>query len=126
VRAADRRIDVAYPPAALQAVAAALARDPSVKVLADDRTSDWLLYRLPQLRNRIAFDGRWEVLSQPQFALVRNFVTQAAPGVDRLTRGYRIFVVDRTWHTQLARWYATRRGLRVLYRGSRVAVYERP
>lgn len=126
VRAADRRIDVAYPPAALHAVAAALARDPSAKVLADDRTSDWLLYSLPQLRNRIAFDGRWEVLSQPQFALVRNFVTQSAPGVDRLMRGYRVFVVDRTWHKQLARWYATRRGLRVLYRGSRVAVYERP
>jgi hypothetical protein len=33
--------------------------------------------------------------------------------------------VDKTWHKELARWYAGRRDLRVLYRGSRVAVYER-
>jgi hypothetical protein len=95
-------------------------------VLADDRTSDWLLYRLPQLRQRIAFDGRWEVLSQPDFWLIRSFVTQTAPGVARLTRGYQVFVVDKTWHPALARWYASRRDLRVLYRGSHVAVYERP
>jgi hypothetical protein len=126
VASASRRIDAAYPPAALRAVAAALAADPGARVLADDRTSDWLLYRLPALRGRIAFDVRWEVLSPRQFTLVRNFVDQSAPGVARLARGYRILVVDRTWHPQLARWYAARRGLRVLYRGSRVAVYERP
>jgi hypothetical protein len=125
VHAASRGIDEAYPPAALHAVAKAIAADPKARVLADDRTSDWLLYRLPQLRLRLAFDGRWEVLSQPQFKLVRNYVTQAAPGVERLMRGYRIFVVDKTWHKELAEWYAGRRDLRVLYRGPRVTVYER-
>jgi hypothetical protein len=125
VSSASRRIDTAYPPRALHAVAAALAADPKARVLADDRTSDWLLYRLPQLRLRLAFDGRWEVLSPTQFALVRNYVTQAATGVDRLARGYQVFVVDRTWHPALARWYAGRRDLRVLYRGDRVAVYQR-
>lgn len=125
VSAAGRGIDRAYPPAALRAVAAAVAADPTARVVADDRTADWLLYELPQLRQRIAFDGRWEVLSQPQFRLVRSFVTQTAPDVGRLTRGYQVFVVDRTWHPQLARWYAGRRDLRVLYGGPRVAVYER-
>lgn len=123
--AARERTDVVYPPAALRAVARALAADPRARVLPDDRTADWLLYELPSIRNRIAFDGRWEVLSQAQFKLVRNFVTQAAPGVERLTRGYSIFLVDRFWHPQLARWYAARPGLRVLYRGDQVIVYAR-
>lgn len=120
-----RRLAVAYPPGALRAVDGALAADPHARVLADDRTSDWLLYELPAIRNRMAFDGRWEVYSQPQFWLIRNYVTQKATGVDRLAHGYQIFVVDRGWHPELARWYAARRDLRVLYRGSRVLVYER-
>ena len=125
VHASRRHIAEAYPPAVLHTVDAALAADPHARVLPDDRTADWLLYMLPSIRNRIAFDGRWEVYSQPQFGLIRNFVTQAAPDAARLTRGYQIFVVDKTWHKQLARWYAGRRGLRVLYRGSRILVYER-
>jgi hypothetical protein len=40
-------------------------------------------------------------------------------------RGYQILVVDRTWHPKLYRWYQATRGLRVLYRGSHVAVFER-
>jgi len=125
VSVGGRKINVAYPPAAVQAVRAAIAADPTARVLADDRTADWLLYKLPQLGDRIAFDGRWEVLSQPQFALVRNYVTQQEPDPGALMRRYQILVVDRTWHPKLYRWYEAMRGLRVLYRGSRVAVYVR-
>ena len=113
-----------YPPAALQAVRSALAADPHARLLADDRTADWLLYELPQLRGRIAFDGRWEVLSRAQFQAARDYIKQAEPDPQRFERGYTLFVVDPFWNKKLGRAYAAS-GFRVLYRGRRVAVYER-
>jgi hypothetical protein len=39
-------------------------RDPSVRVWATDGTADWLLWRIPDLRGRIAFDVRFELYNQ--------------------------------------------------------------
>jgi hypothetical protein len=113
-----------YPPAAVDAVRAAIAHDPHVRVLGDDRTSDRLLYEVPALKGRIAFDGRWEVLSRPQFQAARDYLLRGAPNVASYARRYGIFVVDPTFNKKLAGWYDAS-GLRVLYRGSRVVVYER-
>jgi hypothetical protein len=37
-------------------------------VFADEPTADWLLWRLPSLRGRIAYDVRFEILTRPQIA----------------------------------------------------------
>jgi hypothetical protein len=120
----SQHVRASYPPAAIAVVRKALAANPHARVLADDRTADWLLYELPEVRGRIAFDGRWEVLSQAQFRVARDYIQQASPNARRLARHYQIFVLDRGFNTWLARWYATG-DFRVLYRGSHVAVYER-
>lgn len=113
-----------YPPDAIQAVDRALAAHPHARLLADDRTADWLLYELPQLKGRIAFTGRWEVLTRPEFQAARDFIKQAEPDPQRFERGYRLFAVDPFWNKKLGRAYAAG-GFRVLYRGRRIAVYER-
>jgi hypothetical protein len=113
-----------YPPAATQAVRAALAAHPHARLLADDRTADWLLYEVPQLKGRIAFTGRWEVLTRAEFQAARDFIKQAEPDPQRFERGYQLFAVDPYWNKKLGRAYAAS-GFRVLYRGRRIAIYER-
>lgn len=120
----SQHVRASYPPAAVAVVRQALAANPRARVLADDRTADWLLYELPEVRGRIAFDGRWEILSQGQFRVARDYIQQATPNARRLARHYQIFVLDHGFNTWLGRWYRTS-GFRVLYRGSHVAVYER-
>jgi hypothetical protein len=82
------------------------------------------LYEIPELRGRMAFDGRFEVLSPAQFQAVRNYLRQSGPDWQQVSRGTGILVVDPAWDTALDRYY-TAHGLRVLYRGSRVAVFKR-
>ena len=40
-------------------------RDPSVRVWATDGTADWLLWRIPDLRGRLAYDVRFELYDMP-------------------------------------------------------------
>ncbi len=113
-----------YPPAAIQAAAAALTTHPHARLLADDRTADWLLWELPQLKGQIAFTGRWEVLTRPEFQAARDFIKQAEPDPARYERGYQLFAVDPFWNKKLGRAYAAS-GFRLLYRARRIAIYER-
>lgn len=113
-----------YPPAAIEATRAALAAHPDARLLADDRTADWLLWELPSLKGQIAFTGRWEVLTRPEFQAARDFIKQAEPDPARFERGYQLFAVDPFWNKKLGRAYAAS-GFRVVYRGRRIAVYER-
>ena len=119
----SKRIRASFPAAAIQTVRSVLARDPHARVIGTEATSDWLLYELPELRGRIAFDGRWEVLAPGQFREVRNYLKQSGPDWQQLSRGYRLIVLDPSWNKGLDRYY-TAHGLRVLYRGSRVVVFE--
>jgi hypothetical protein len=113
-----------YPPAAIEAARAALAAHPHARLLADDRTADWLLWELPELQGQIAFTGRWEVLSRPEFQAARDFIKQAEPDPARYERGYEVFAVDPFWNKKLGRAYAAS-GFRVVYRGRRIAIYQR-
>ncbi len=53
-----------WPEARVAAVREA-TRDPSVRVWATDGTADWLLWRIPDLRGRLAYDVRFELYDQP-------------------------------------------------------------
>ena len=52
-----------WPEAQVAAVREA-TRDPQVRVYATDGTADWLLWRIPDLRGRIAYDVRFELYDQ--------------------------------------------------------------
>jgi hypothetical protein len=102
----------------------ALAANPHARLLPDDRTADWLLWEVPQLKGQIAFTGRWEVLTRPEFQSARDFIKQAEADPQRYERGYQLFALDPFWNKKLARAYAAS-GFRVVYRARRIAIYER-
>lgn len=118
------RLDSLWPQEALRTVRTAVAADPHARVAGAEESADWLLYEIPKLRGRIAFDARFEVLSVPQFLSVRDYLRQSGPAWERAVRGTRIRVVDPQRNKELYHTYQSR-GYRLLYSGSRVAVFER-
>ena len=51
-------------------------RDPSTRVWATDGTADWLLWRLPELRGRIAYDVRFELYDQATLDRIVDYQAQ--------------------------------------------------
>ncbi len=104
-------------PAALAEIARS---HPTARVLADGRTADWLLWEVPALRGRVAYDVRFELLTKAQFRTVPAFDT-SKPGWQALARGYDL-VVD-TPH-QIGRLVRLG-GWRRIYADGNLAVAER-
>jgi hypothetical protein len=61
-----RSHDADYPSAAAAAVAHAAARDASLRVFADTKYADWLIWQQPSLRGRVVYDARFELLRRRQ------------------------------------------------------------
>jgi hypothetical protein len=96
---------------------------PQLKLFADVRFADWLLWRDPNLRGRIANDARFELLSTSQMTRVRNVV--AALGADWKLglRGFRLVVLDRRYAPQAVAGLLQEAGRRVLYDdGQRIVI----
>jgi hypothetical protein len=93
-------------------------------VLPSDKHADWLLWKLPELRGRTAYDVRFELLTAAELeAIVRYKSLQ--PGWDDATRGYRVVVVDprdTPGHVKRLREL----GLEERYRDGDVVVLTRP
>jgi hypothetical protein len=89
----DAAFGRAVPSGAAAAVDRAAA-DPSVRVFADDRQADWLLWRVPSLRGRVAYDVRFELLTRSQIRRLAAFHAGNA-SVRGTLRGYGLLVLDR-------------------------------
>lgn len=113
-----------YPSKAGAAVAAAAASDPSLKVFATERYADWLLFAHPGLAGRLAYDARFELLSQHQLTRIARF--RLEQGVDwlRVADGYRLFVLDPSADRGAVELLRDA-GARTLYRDGDVVVIER-
>jgi len=92
---------------------AAVRAHPGERVLADDRYADWLLWNVPSLRGRLAYDVRFEVLTTRQLRAIAGF--RAHPS--RLARGYGIVVLEGNAAPVL--------GGRTLYADGEITVLER-
>jgi hypothetical protein len=99
----------------------AATRDPGVRVWATDGTADWLLWRIPDLRGRIAYDVRFELYDEPTLDRIIGF--KALRGDWRSTvEGYRVLVLDDARHV---RAFREEPGARVLSRDGDVVVVRR-
>ena len=67
---------------------------PGARVWADDRNADWLLWKLPQARGRIALDIRYELLSKPQFEDLVAYHDRSGEHWRTAARGYGTIVLD--------------------------------
>jgi hypothetical protein len=111
-----------YPSGYLQAVRHAAALDPAARIVADVGDADWLLWRDPALRGRIAFDARLELLST---AHVRDIASLLGGAASSRLRGsvYRIFALDRRAAAATVAQLAAQRGRRILYRDAHRVVF---
>jgi hypothetical protein len=111
----DREFERDYPAAVASQVARATAADQTLGVFADLRYADWLLWRLPQLRGRVAFDARLEL--QPSGMLDRLARSLSATGIDwkRPARGFRLVVLAPNDVKEAARGYRAEPGRRILF-----------
>jgi hypothetical protein len=102
-------------PRMVAAVERAVAVEPSLKLIVDDRYSDYLLWRDPRLAGHIANDVRFELLSAAQLDRVEDVFGAIGPGYVRDARGYRLLVLDRDVDSGGAEAFAAEPGSRVLF-----------
>jgi hypothetical protein len=107
----------------LRAVETATSRDPALRVLTDVRSSDWLLWRDPALRAKVASDARFEILPQPALnKLTRVFSAQGSDWKQGV-RGYALLVLDRSAEPDTVKAFLEEPGHKVLYNdGSRIVI----
>jgi hypothetical protein len=117
--------ETGYPARAGDAVAAAAAADPGARVFANERYADWLLFEHPELTGRVAYDVRFELLTQRELTRIAKFRLEQGPDWLRVADGYRIVVLDPTNEKGAVNLLRRERGARVLYRNRYVAVIER-
>jgi hypothetical protein len=114
-----------WPAGAVEAVSRVLRDDPNARVLASYEYGDWLLYASPEVRGRIAFDGRWELLPRKCMQAVLDYLYESGAGWERPGAGYRILVLNPDTESRLVQTYESRSGTRVLFRDRQVVVLDR-
>jgi hypothetical protein len=114
-----------WPPGAVAAVENALRADPGARVIAGYDLADWLLFETPAVRGQIAFDGRWEILSRPQFLAAMRYFGQVSPEWQAPSDGYRLVLLNPGTAGRLVRWYGKQPGVKVLYRSPRAVLFDR-
>ena len=65
-----------YPPPVADAVAGTLREHPEAIVFAGERYADWLLWSVPRAQGHVAFDARFELLSNEQLERLYRWTTE--------------------------------------------------
>jgi len=97
---------------------------PGDRVFAPDRFSDWLLWKLPELRGRTAYDVRFELYDGDFFDRLAHYNSEAGPRWKSFADGYRIVLVDETVRSHTKELLAEP-GARAVYRGKELTIVER-
>ncbi len=87
--------------------------------------ADWLLWKEPTLRGRVAWDARFELLTRPELRRIVLFNSHE-PGWMAPALGYPVLVLDRHDHADQLRDLRRRPGTVVEYADASVAVLSRP
>jgi hypothetical protein len=114
-----------FPVAAADRVAQVAARDPQARIFANERFADWLVLQRPALAGRIAFDGRFELLTAKELERVVDFRARII-GSENVIKGYRLLVL---YPSAMSEQRVTRALLasgdrRAIYRDSSIAVLD--
>ena len=102
------------PDTAMAAAARYAAGHPGTTILADDTSSSALLWRYPSLDGRVAFDARLEQYPQDDLARWFRWLTVSGPDWRSVMAPYKVVVVSRQAHPDLARALQGLKGWRVL------------
>ena len=111
-----------WPRDAVEAVRAELG--PGDRVFASDRFSDWMLFKIPELRGRVAYDVRFELYDDDFFDRLQDYGYETGPDWKSFTDGYRIVIVDEQRRSHTAE-LLNEDGARVIYRDDDLTVIAR-
>ena len=98
--------------------------EPGDRVFAPDRFSDWMLFQIPELRGRIAYDVRFELYDRAFFDRLQEYAGESTPEWKSFADGYRIVIVDETRKSHTAD-FLEEPGARVVYRDDEITVIAR-
>jgi len=116
-----------WPPDRVAAdIAGQAHRDSSLKVFADVRYADWLLWKQPALAGRVAYDARLELLSEGQTEKIANFQSRVGEDWAALADGYRVLAFERGDERMREATFLQEPGVDVLYRDKNAIVLVRP
>ena len=82
-----------WPERAVSAVRDSLTT-PETRVFATSRDADWILWRLPELRGRLAYDVRFEIYDRETFERIVRFRGEQGDDWKTLADGYQIVVFE--------------------------------
>ncbi|MFO7573113.1 MAG: hypothetical protein R6W48_11035 [Gaiellaceae bacterium] len=94
------------------------------RVFAADRFADWVLWKLPELRGRVAYDVRFELYDDAFFDDLQDYAYEDGDDWLSFADGYRIVLVDETRRSHTDDFLAEA-GSRAIYRGDRLTVIAR-
>jgi hypothetical protein len=110
-----------YDQRAVRTVATALERQPNIRIFADVRYSDWLLWHDPAFAGHLAYDTRFELLTDSQILALANLTSPPGPHQRSILAGDRLLVLDPT-NRPTTQILLNRPGTHVILRGKRVVV----
>jgi len=95
-------------------------------VFATSRDADWLLFQIPELRGRLAYDVRFEIYDRETFERIVRFRGEQGDDWKSLADGYDVLVfeTDENPSSHVGDFLAEP-GARTLYRDGRVTVIRR-
>ena len=111
-------------PAAHATARAALASNVEAAVWPSGRYGDWLLWKEPALRGRIAWDVRFELLTEAEIRAIVRF-NSGKKGWRAPLRGYPILVLDARETPEQVRALRSEPGSRVLFADKAIVVLSR-
>jgi hypothetical protein len=108
-----------YPPAAADAAAAAAGS--TGLIFSNEKYSDWLLWAHSDLRGRVAFDSRFELLTSRQLRRVVEFRNRVGNALN-LVGNYRVLVLDPRDESKVIASVVAERRARIIRRDPDVVV----
>ncbi len=112
-----------WPREAVEAVRAEL--EPEDRVFAPDRFSDWMLFKIPELRGRIAYDVRFELYDAAFYNDLQDYNFETGTSWKSFADGYRLVLVDETTKSHTSDFLAEP-GTRATYRDDEITLVVRP
>ena len=112
-----------WPREAVDAVQAELG--PDDRLFAPDLFADWMLFKIPELRGRIAYDIRFEVYDEDFFAKQQDYNFEDGANWKSVADGYRIVILDER-RTSHAKDFLAEPGTRAIYRNDDMTIVARP
>ena len=94
-------------------------------VFAATRYGDWLLWKEPSLRGRIAYDVRFEILDTDTFLRVARFRVEQGDDWKTVADGYDVIVLESGAEPSSVPDFVSEPGARALYRDDEITVVQR-